>query len=668
MAALLHTVSEVAALAAALALDLSGVPRGVVRASATQRSGAPSESVVILLDHSSLRTLGVLDRVVAASTLITEHWTFSTAGEVRGLRGPTLDIARSGGRTTRRPTLSDPPLVLPERTLCSILQDALGYELSHDLHPRGHAHTTIPREGTAYAGLVVIKGVALAAVPPPQVRGGRSFSTFGASARLVVAPAIRLDHSSSPACSWAVGWQLSFPLADVDAATALARSPTDTILVEVQKRCSGWHEPIPELLDATIASSIRCTAVQDYDPTLRLPQRGPAGDKLPESCIEICLGNAAHPLSVLHELVSPPAWRTHSFSWASSDCALRDAVLLAGCFRRVATPSLLPGQPHGAAASGCDIEAATRQFCDAMARRYSPARWMTEREDALRRHSLASLDDLPVVADLPPKIAPSVLRECLRRHVGAALGDALLATFEAVALEVVSTSAPASSSSLASQASVTLLRPSPPAAAAESADPLPCILGFYVYADISGDREVVAEVLRKSGARLRLGGSIRVGRDGLNASVEGSRSALREFAAVVRNLPQLSECPAVDFKLVSATGSDGSSALGGSAPTLSLNGHIKDAGLLVKIAEELVALKFPREAAHWVNAGISLSPRDFHAALLRMPPRGTGSQSVEADVLIDVRNGYETDIGRFAPPPGVELLLPGTRTFSEVSQ
>jgi rhodanese-related sulfurtransferase len=40
--------------------------------------------------------------------------------------------------------------------------------------------------------------------------------------------------------------------------------------------------------------------------------------------------------------------------------------------------------------------------------------------------------------------------------------------------------------------------------------------------------------------------------------------------------------------------------------------------------------------------------------------------TIAADVLIDVRNGYETDIGHMVPPPGVRLLLPGTRTFAEM--
>jgi predicted sulfurtransferase len=115
---------------------------------------------------------------------------------------------------------------------------------------------------------------------------------------------------------------------------------------------------------------------------------------------------------------------------------------------------------------------------------------------------------------------------------------------------------------------------------------------------------------------------------------------------MVRNLPQLSACPDIDFKLVS---------LGGFEDSPSLNGHLRGAGLLVKIVEELVALKCPRETAHWTNSGIPLSPRNVHAALST------------ADVLIDVRNGYESDIGHFVPPLGVELLLPGTRTFSEVS-
>lgn len=40
----------------------------------------------------------------------------------------------------------------------------------------------------------------------------------------------------------------------------------------------------------------------------------------------------------------------------------------------------------------------------------------------------------------------------------------------------------------------------------------------------------------------------------------------------------------------------------------------------------------------------------------------------KADVLIDVRNGYEHDIGHFDVPSsaGVKVLLPQTRTFAEM--
>ena len=72
---------------------------------------------------------------------------------------------------------------------------------------------------------------------------------------------------------------------------------------------------------------------------------------------------------------------------------------------------------------------------------------------------------------------------------------------------------------------------------------------YYVYAPLgeSGRARAVAALL---GAPLppSLTGRVRVGLDGLNASLSGPRTALETHAAFVSALPELCGAPPIDFK------------------------------------------------------------------------------------------------------------------------
>lgn len=71
--------------------------------------------------------------------------------------------------------------------------------------------------------------------------------------------------------------------------------------------------------------------------------------------------------------------------------------------------------------------------------------------------------------------------------------------------------------------------------------------------------------------------------------------------------------------------------------------------LTVREVEELVTLG-PRASgrAKWQNTGTHLSPTDFHARLLKAQDTVCrSSDGTMGLVLIDARNAYESNIGRF---------------------
>jgi len=351
----------------------------------------------------------------------------------------------------------------------------------------------------------------------------------------------------------------------------------------------------------------------------------------------LCIGDAAHGLSTLHRFpLSLSDYRPSSVSWMSGDSLFRDATLLASCFRGITTSV---GEESALPTSLLSKQ----RFFSEMARRYSESRRATERSNVSRLHSLDSLDDAPFIAGLNTAAAAALLKELRRQGIGTSLGLGLRAAVAGVASELSRTSnnmgAPRVSGVSALPAS------------SGGEDALQCVLGFYVYAELSHHREVLAKHMKHASARLCLGGAVRIGRDGLNASIEGTRAALRCFADEVAIFPALAASLPIDFKLV-VLSKDSS------------RGHVRGAGLLIKVVEELVALKLPQSTSHWMHSGSHLSPRAFAAALDNAArPEDAG---LRADVLIDIRNSYESEIGHFIPPPGVKLLLPTTRTFSEV--
>lgn len=141
------------------------------------------------------------------------------------------------------------------------------------------------------------------------------------------------------------------------------------------------------------------------------------------------------------------------------------------------------------------------------------------------------------------------------------------------------------------------------------------VLLFYRYVSLP-EPEAYAARHRILCEGLGLRGRILVGREGLNGTVSGTRGATESYMAALRGDPLTAD---IAFKIDPS------------------EGHVFRK-LSVKVRREIVSLGLPGDADVDPTelTGERLSPRDFHAAM----------RDPEA-VLLDGRNGYESDLGRF---------------------
>ena len=163
------------------------------------------------------------------------------------------------------------------------------------------------------------------------------------------------------------------------------------------------------------------------------------------------------------------------------------------------------------------------------------------------------------------------------------------------------------------------------------------VLLFYHFTPLSDQaREVCWH--RALCERLRLCGRLRVSPQGLNGTLSGSAAALGEYTCSVD-----ARCPAegqgIDWKF------------GPCEPSELFQ------ELSVRAVREVVSLGVPLEDVPLGKAATHLSAAEFHERIATAAESGA--------VLLDVRNVYESRIGRFEAP-GVETLCPPIRQFSEL--
>ena len=170
------------------------------------------------------------------------------------------------------------------------------------------------------------------------------------------------------------------------------------------------------------------------------------------------------------------------------------------------------------------------------------------------------------------------------------------------------------------------------------------VLLYYKYVDVAAVDDLCAWQ-RKLCSELKLRGRIHIGREGLNGTVGGDARATSLYCtAMVRHARWGALFEDMPFKR--------SSAPPAPAPR-------SFPGLFVRVCEEIIALGIPPSELSWRDSSAHLTPREFHALLLAHRRRGGGSGDGGGDasdggaacydglVLLDVRNHFESEIGRF---------------------
>lgn len=155
------------------------------------------------------------------------------------------------------------------------------------------------------------------------------------------------------------------------------------------------------------------------------------------------------------------------------------------------------------------------------------------------------------------------------------------------------------------------------------------VLLYYKYVRL-GDPKAVAEAQRELGRKLGLRGRILIGAEGINGTVAGEAEATDRYQAAMKAQPEFQD---VVFKTSLAT-----------KPPFSR--------LEVKVRPEIVTL----------GAGETLDPTKDTAPHLS-PTEWKRMIEEEDVVLFDVRNRYESDVGRFKG-----AIRPQIENFRELPQ
>ena len=168
------------------------------------------------------------------------------------------------------------------------------------------------------------------------------------------------------------------------------------------------------------------------------------------------------------------------------------------------------------------------------------------------------------------------------------------------------------------------------------------LLLFYQYVEPPWDNHTFGaalEYVQKNGEKYGLGGRMRVSAEGLNCTITGSYNGVRSWCRDLRSWGTRSEFKDTEFKLTDRL------------PT----GQMFPKLHAFKVAELVNYGLVGKNAPSISKAGVHLEPDDYHR---KIAEPGT--------VIIDVRNHYEANIGKFVPPPsGAEYIDPNMRKSTE---
>lgn len=195
------------------------------------------------------------------------------------------------------------------------------------------------------------------------------------------------------------------------------------------------------------------------------------------------------------------------------------------------------------------------------------------------------------------------------------------------------------------------------------------VLLYYQYCEIE-DPVAISQWQENLCESLNLKGRIRVSSEGLNGTLGGTQTEVEAYILAFDQYPELSPST-IHWKVSKAT------------TRYSLDDQ-RFQTLSCKVTKEVVSLDLaPAERERMIEAGPGrhLSPQQFHdviaSAAARKEQVKNGEMSTDTQdspeqdtergdvVLIDVRNIYETEIGKFECPAGIPVHDPKTRKFKE---
>jgi len=191
------------------------------------------------------------------------------------------------------------------------------------------------------------------------------------------------------------------------------------------------------------------------------------------------------------------------------------------------------------------------------------------------------------------------------------------------------------------------------------------MLSFYAFPPNGiSDPDEFAVKLRKVWKPFEALGRVYVAEEGVNAQMSVPTNVLENFMDCCRSIPEFGRYIENDINIDPVPLTREEFARAGSTANASTEPAPPFKNLHVRVRTKIVADGLDR-SYDWQSAGYDMPPLEWHDRIKRARERQqhndvTGQDSSEVPIILDCRNSYETDVGRFE---GAEPL--DTENFRE---